>query len=171
MKQGIFKLLTLFLALFLAICACKIELLNPDVPESENGVLYYKEVTSGEWVIVGIAKPDKIGENRAAFAPKNGYWYVIGIGSESNAGDKPVSMGTIQVDGSKLTFTPFADMDFPSSSSFTGTMGSDYLVMDSIPGKNYSGGIRLSEGGSYNFVSSDDPWGTGGGLPDIPGAL
>jgi hypothetical protein len=169
-KRGMPGLFPLFLALFLAFCACDSSTTDPGSSGSKNGALYYAEGNAGEWVIVGLGDPASISDNRAAFAPKSGYWYVIGIGSETNAGEEPVSMGTItiQADGSRLTFTPFADMGFPSA-SFTGTLGQGYLIMDSIPGKNYSG-FRVDEGSSYNFKSSDDPWGTGGGLPSIPGA-
>ena len=166
MKRGIFKLIPLFLATFLAI-ACDSVPPEPDTTVSENGMLYYAEGSSGEWVIAGIANPKDIEDGRTAFAPKNGYWYVIGIGSESDTDDEPVSMGTIQVEGGRLTFSPFTGKGFPTS-SFTGTLDNGSLTIDSIPGRNYSG-IKLAEGPGYSFKSSDDPWGTGGGLPSIPG--
>jgi len=167
-KRGTLKLLPLFLFLFLAVCACKDQ--STDNAVSKNGMLYYAEGNSGEWVIVGIADPASINDYRAAFVPKTGYWYVIGIGSELNAGEEPVSMGTITVqgDGSSLIFSPFTDMGFPAA-TFTGTLDSGWLTMDSIPGKNYRG-LELEEGPEFNFKSSDDPWGTGGSLPSVPGA-
>jgi len=171
MKElNIYKLSPLFLAIFLAISACSIPPPpeDPVTPDSKNGALYYTEGAAGEWVIVGIADPAEIADNRAAFAPKTGYWYVIGIGSESNAGGDPVSMGTIQVNGNSLTFSPFADMGFPAA-TFTGALGNGFLVMESIPGRNYTD-IRVEEGRDFDFKSSDDPWGTGGKLPSVPGA-
>ena len=164
-KRHIFKLLPLFLAIPLAICAC--DNAAPVSGGSAGGALYYTEGSSGEWVIVGISEPPAA-QNRAAFAPKSGYWYVIGIGSETNDGNEPISMGSIQVNGNSLTFFPFSEMGFPAA-SFTGSLGTGCLIIDRIPGRSYSN-LRVEEGAGFNFKSTDDPWGTGGGLPRVPGA-
>ncbi|MDR0447561.1 MAG: hypothetical protein LBH07_02720, partial [Treponema sp.] len=136
---------------------------------SKNGMLYFSEGSGGEWILVGIADPASIDddETRAAFTPKDGYWYVIGAASERNNSDKPISMGKIGIEGASLTFIPFSDMGY-SGETFTGSFGDGFLIIDRIPGKSYSG-LRVDEGYSYEFNSPDDPWGTGGGLPDIPG--
>jgi len=159
-ERSTLKLLPLFFAIFLAICACEEQPAGTD--STETGVLYYTEGNSGEWVIVGLADP----EGKAAFAPVSGSRYVIGIGSETNAGDEPVSMGTVQVGANSLLFTPFPEY---SHASFTGTLGGDgSLTMNSIPGRSYSG-LKMEKGSGFKFKSTDDPWGTGGGLPQIPG--
>ena len=140
-----------------------------DAPSSNAGTgakdtYYWADAGSGKNIIVGIADPSSFAADKAAFAPKTGYWYAIWLASGTVSTSKPISMGTIEVSGDQLSFTPSPDLGF-SGAGFKGTLANGELTMESIPGTSLAN-ITLEEGGAFGF-DPDDP---NGSLPSVPGS-
>jgi len=133
----------------------------PDTGSAPKDTYFWADAGNGKNIIVGISDPASF-PDKAAFAPKTGFWYTIWLASESDIASDPLSMGTITVNGEQLFFSPFPNMGF-SESVFKGTLSGGKLTMDSIPGTKLAD-IPLAEGGAFDF-DPDDPRGS---LPSVP---
>ncbi|MDR0447560.1 MAG: hypothetical protein LBH07_02715 [Treponema sp.] len=132
-------------------------------PASQNNAMLYTTVINNGKTAIGLVIADPSSVDRAAFAPKSGYLYVVLVEND-NKGEEIKSAGEITMGtGGRITFTPTAGF---THSSFAGNLSGTSISLETVPGTTYTN-VRVNERTGFNVNDADDLL-DGGNIPNLP---